>query len=289
MANVVYDTQGVLTPQPRITRRRKRERSPRARALKSRNESELLHLVHAMEQADRHKNTFLATLSHELRNPLAPIRNSVHLLRLTPAGGEQAKRALSIIERQVDHMTRLIDDLTDLTRISQGKVGLRFEPVDLRQLLLDAFEDHAPIFSQRGVELTLAAPKELRVDGDRERLAEVVGNLLQNAAKFTSRGGKTLIDLSHSGSADEAVIRVRDTGIGIAADLLANVFEPFVQAHAGEDDRSGGLGLGLAVVKGLVELHGGKVFVHSQGLGRGAEFTIRLPIHKSVVLRPGCT
>jgi len=240
------------------------------------SEEQLLESLHAMEQADHDKNRFLAALSHELRNPLTPIRNSVHILRRASGGGDQAKRALSIIERQVDHMARLIDELLDVARIAEGKVTLRRETVDLRALLSDAIEDHAAVFAQRGVELTLVPCDELTILGDRTRLAQVLTNLLQNAAKFTPRGGRSLVHLSHSGRTGEAVIRVRDTGVGIEADMLAHVFEPFVQVHA-EEHSHPGLGLGLAVVKGLVEMHGGSVLVSSQGKGRGSEFTIRLP------------
>ncbi len=246
---------------------------------KSRKTSEesLPQLVHALEEADHHKNTFLATLSHELRNPLTPILNSVQILRRTSGGGDQAQRALAIIERQVDHMAHLIEDLLDVTRIAEGKVNLRCEAVDLRELLLEAVEDHASVFAQRGVELTLAPCNELRVHGDRTRLAQVLTNLLQNAAKFTPRGGRTQIELNHSGRTGEAIIRVRDTGVGIEANMLARVFEPFVQAMSEGEESRPGLGLGLAVVKGLIEMHGGEVSIISEGLGRGAEFEVRLP------------
>jgi signal transduction histidine kinase len=253
-----------------------RHRSANTRAEKARRERAESRLQ-ALEQADRRKNHFLARLTHELRNPLMPIRNSLHLLDRGPPGGEHAKRAVSVIARQVDQLARLIDDLMDLTRISQGKIPLNRERIDLRELLMQAVEDYAPSFAQRGVELSLAPCEALFLNGDRGRLAQVVGNLLQNAAKFTPSGGRTRVDLEGPTGIAEAIIRVRDTGIGVAADMIAQVFEPFVQGASADENR-GGLGLGLAVVKGIVELHGGSVAIDSEGAGKGTELVVRLPI-----------
>jgi signal transduction histidine kinase len=252
-----------------------RFRSAHARAERaSREHAE--KLLQALEQAERRKDHFLARLTHELRNPLMPIRNGLRLLDGGAPGAEQAKRAVAIIARQVDQLTRLIDDLMDLTRISQGKIALHRELVDLRELLMQAVEDYAPAFSQRGIDLSLTPCEAVYLRGDRGRLAQVVGNLLQNAAKFTPRGGRTRVDLEGSGGISEAIIRVRDTGIGIAADMVAQVFEPFVQGPSADANR-GGLGLGLAVVKGIIELHGGSVAIDSEGTGKGTELVVRLP------------
>ncbi|MBI2895074.1 MAG: PAS domain S-box protein [Deltaproteobacteria bacterium] len=228
-------------------------------------------------EADRRKNEFLAMLSHELRNPLAPIRNGLYILERAPAGGEKAERALRIIDRQVGHMTRLIDDLLDVTRITRGRVQLQRERLDLGELVQRTVEDHRSVFAARGVELQVA-PEEVWVDGDRTRLAQIVGNLLQNAVKFTPRGGRTTVSVQADAAVGQAVLVVRDTGTGIAPELLPRVFEPFTQADTSLDRGKGGLGLGLALVKGLVEMHGGSVSAASEGPGTGATFTIRVPL-----------
>jgi PAS domain S-box-containing protein len=228
-----------------------------------------------LREADRRKNDFLAVLSHELRNPLAPIKNSLFVLERALAGGSQARRAHEVIGRQVQHLTRLVDDLLDVTRISRGKVRLQREQVDLRELILRTAEDHRALFQASGIELRIDAGEPVRVNGDLTRLSQIVGNLLSNAAKFTARGGRVEVSLARA--AGEAVIRVRDDGVGIPPELLPRMFEPFVQADATLDRSKGGLGLGLALVKGLAELHGGGVSAHSAGAGQGAEFVVRLP------------
>ncbi len=233
----------------------------------------------AVEESDRSKNHFLAMLSHELRNPLAPIRNSLYLLDRTPAGGEAAKRAEAVIQRQVGHLTRLVDDLLDMTRISRGKIELQRERVDLSELIRRAIEDHRSMFDQNGLELHVELPADpLWIDGDRTRLVQVVGNLLQNSAKFTELGGRISVSLASNDDLRQAVLRVRDTGVGIERDMLARVFEPFAQADTTLARSKGGLGLGLALVKALVEMHGGDVTVESEGMGKGAEFVMRLPL-----------
>ncbi len=235
----------------------------------------------ALREADRRKNEFLAMLSHELRNPLAPIRNSLYILDRAAPGGEQARRAHRVIDRQTAHMARLIDDLLDVTRISHGKISLQRERLELGELVQRTIEDHRSLFQDSGISLEPSLPDErLWVDGDATRLAQVVGNLLQNAAKFTGRGGSTSVTLRRDAATGQAVITVRDTGVGLGAEMLPHLFEPFSQADRTLDRSRGGLGLGLALVKGVVELHGGTVAARSEGPGQGAEFTVRLPLQQ---------
>jgi signal transduction histidine kinase len=236
----------------------------------------------ALRQADRRKNEFLAMLSHELRNPLAPIRNSLFVLDRTSPGGSQAKRAQSIISRQVAHLTRLVDDLLDLTRISRNRIELQREQLDLQELVARTVDDQRSLFEQSGIRLQLErqggpAP----VSGDRTRLAQVVANLLQNAEKFTEPGGSTRVTVSSEPGEGVAMVTVADTGVGIEPEMLPRLFEPFAQADVTLDRSKGGLGLGLALVKSLVELHGGEVTARSGGRGRGAEFMVRLPLDSS--------
>ena len=230
----------------------------------------------ALRDADRRKTEFLAMLSHELRNPLAPIRNSVYVLAHADPTGEGARRARAVIERQSEHLTRLVDDLLDVTRIARGKIDLRRAHVDLRDLVRRAGEDLRSTLESRGLVLSVELPPEpVLADADTTRLEQVVGNLLQNASKFTPRGGRVTLALAHEGG--EAVIRVRDTGIGIDPELLGRVFEPFVQAERSLARTQGGLGLGLALVKGIAELHGGSVRAESAGPGHGAVVAVRVP------------
>jgi signal transduction histidine kinase len=231
-------------------------------------------------EADRRKDEFLATLSHELRNPLAPIKNCLYILERAEPGGDQAKRARSVIERQVNHLSRLVDDLVDVARIAQGQILLRMERLELVQLVRRAVEDHRSLFSRAGIELAVhCAPGEVWLNGDWTRLTQVVGNLLQNAAKFTPPGGSVIVAVA-PGDGARAAMRVRDTGSGIDPKILPRLFRPFSQAEATLDRRHGGLGLGLALVKNLVEMHGGTVSAASEGLGRGAEFTVELPVER---------
>jgi two-component system CheB/CheR fusion protein len=226
--------------------------------------------------ADRRKDEFLAVLSHELRNPLAPIRNSVHILEHSGKGSAAAERARDIIGRQVGHLARLVDDLLDVTRVARGKLQVQLHRVNLRDLVAHTADDHRTLFGARGVKLDVALPDQpLWVDGDSTRLAQVVGNLLQNAAKFTPSGGSVSLSLSAVDAAVE--LRVKDTGSGIDAVMLPRLFQPFSQADATMDRRLGGLGLGLALVKGLVELHAGTVGARSGGRNSGSEFVVRLP------------
>jgi len=233
----------------------------------------------AVEELDRSKSHFLAMLSHELRNPLAPIRNSLYILDRALPGGEQARRAQAVIERQTGHLTELVDELLDVTRISSGKIQLRRERVDLNELIQRAIDDYRSVFEQNGLLLEVALPEgPLWIDGDRTRLVQVVGNLLQNSAKFTELGGQISISLTLNDNLRQAVVRVRDTGIGIGRDMLPRVFEPFAQADTTLARSKGGLGLGLTLVKALIEMHGGGVTVESEGAGRGSEFVVRLPL-----------
>ncbi len=237
----------------------------------------------ALREADRRKDEFLAMLAHELRNPLAPIRNAVGVLKLVGSTDGQAGRARGMIERQVAHLARLVDDLLDVSRISRGKILLRKERADLVALVRAAIEDHRPLLENAGLTLLVELPdRPLWVLGDPTRLSQVVGNLLHNANKFTDAGGTVVVRLE-AGPDDEgvAVLTVRDTGIGLEAAMLDRLFEPFSQADRSLDRSRGGLGLGLALVKGLVDLHGGRIQASSAGIGQGAEFVVRLPLDQT--------
>jgi PAS domain S-box-containing protein len=229
-----------------------------------------------LEQADRRKDEFLATLAHELRNPLAPIRNAVHILKLGAAAGGPTGRQLDMMERQLHHMVRLIDDLLDASRITRGKLHLRRERVSLGAVVDVAVEATRPLVERHGHALAVEPPAApVAVDGDPVRLAQVVTNLLTNAVKYTERGGRIALSAGRDGA--DAVVRVRDTGIGIPADQLGAVFELFSQVDRSLEKTTGGLGIGLALVRGLVGLHGGTVTAASPGPGLGSEFVVRLP------------
>lgn len=231
----------------------------------------------ALRDADRRKDEFLAVLSHELRNPLAPIRSSLHILEHAPADAGAAQQAHQIIARQVGHLARLVDDLLDVTRISRGKLQVERRPLDLRDLSQRTAEDHRSLFMAREVALEVAMPDDpVWVEGDATRLAQVIGNLLQNSAKFTSSGDSVRLSLDVVDGF--AVLRVRDTGIGVEPAMIPRLFQPFSQADTTLNRRLGGLGLGLALVKGLVETHGGTVDVSSGGKGAGTELVVRLPL-----------
>jgi PAS domain S-box-containing protein len=242
-----------------------------------------LHEANArLLEADQRKTDFLAVLSHELRNPLSPIRSSVYVLEHAMLSEDRARRALSVIDRQTQHMARLVDDLLDVTRISRGKFVLQRQGLDVTALARETAEDHREAFATSGIELALEiADGPLWVDGDPTRLAQVMGNLLSNAAKFTPRGGRTVLWVSAESQC--AVIRVCDTGIGMTPGTLEHAFEPFVQASQNIARTHGGLGLGLALVKGLTEMHGGSVEAASAGEGQGSELTVRLPVARQAV------
>jgi signal transduction histidine kinase/ActR/RegA family two-component response regulator len=232
----------------------------------------------ALEQADRNKNEFLAMLAHELRNPLAPIRNALRILRLAVTDTETIRTTSAMIERQVDQMVRLVDDLLDVSRISRGRIELRRQRVELRAAVSEAVEVVRSLASTSRHELTVTLPSQaVYVDADPTRLAQVLSNLLCNACKFTDAGGHIWVTVAHEGQ--QAVVRVRDTGIGIPREQLPRVFDMFAQVDKSLERTQGGLGLGLTLVKSLVELHGGSVHAYSRGEpGQGSELMVRLPV-----------
>ncbi len=233
----------------------------------------------ALRDADARKGEFLATLSHELRNPLTPIRNALAILDDEPLGSDIARRMRAILDRQVSHLVRIVDDLMDIERISRGQLMLRRERVDLGELVASTTEDHRSGFESCGIALERERerdPDPLFVVGDATRLVQILGNLLGNAMKFTPRGGRTTVSLARAG--DYVALRVRDNGVGIERDVLRQLFTPFTQARQPLDRTPGGLGLGLAVTKRLVELHGGSVTAASDGPGTGTELEVRLPL-----------
>jgi PAS domain S-box-containing protein len=231
----------------------------------------------ALRDADRRKDEFLATLAHELRNPLAPIRNSLQILKLPRVDMATALRTTEVMERQVQHLIRLVDDLLDVSRVMRGRIELRKERIELSAIIARAVEITQPLIESQGHHFeTKVLPQSLLLNADPIRLAQVIGNLLTNAAKYTEPNGQIWLTAQREGS--EAVVRIRDNGIGIAPDMLPHVFELFVQADHATTRSQGGLGIGLTLARTLVELHEGSVSARSDGLGKGAEFIVRLPI-----------
>lgn len=244
---------------------------------RKRMEDDLRDLAAHLSDADHRKDEFLATLAHELRNPLAPIRNGLQILKLMGSDPETMEQSRAMMERQVDQMVRLVDDLMDVSRISRGKLELRRERVSLADVLAGAVETSRPLIEQMGHELSITPPTEpVVVDADLTRLAQVFMNLLNNAAKYSERGGRISLTATRDGS--EVVVSVKDTGIGIAAEQLPRIFEMFSQIDHSLEKSQGGLGIGLTLVRRLVEMHGGAVEARSEGPGRGSEFVVRLPI-----------
>jgi PAS domain S-box-containing protein len=234
-----------------------------------------------LREVDRKKDEFLAMLAHELRNPLAPIRNGIELLRYAVPPEERLDRILAMLGRQTTHLTRLVDDLLDVSRITQNKITLKRETLRLGDLVLEVVNDVRADFDRGEIQLACALPPgEIWVDGDRTRLAQALGNLLHNAMKFSRPGGHAWVRLGVVQG--RAELCVEDDGMGIEAGMMPVIFEPFAQAAQSAERTQGGLGLGLALVKGLVALHGGSVSAHSAGQGEGARFTIRLPIARVV-------
>ncbi|MFL6673391.1 MAG: PAS domain S-box protein [Massilia sp.] len=230
----------------------------------------------SLREADRRKDEFLATLAHELRNPLAPISNAVHLLR-HPEGRRRADKIVEMVGRQVRHIVRLVDDLMEVSRITRGKIELEKQPVALADIIQAAVETSQPAIEQGRHQIDVALPDQpLRVNGDKVRLTQVFTNLLNNAAKYTNRGGQIRLSARREGG--WAVVEVLDNGVGIAPDQLPHVFEMFVQGHRTEGRGQGGLGIGLTMVRNLVQMHGGQVEAHSAGLGQGSKFVVRLPL-----------
>jgi signal transduction histidine kinase len=231
----------------------------------------------ALQEANHRKDEFLAMLAHELRNPLAPIRTAVQLLRLKELTEPHRIRARDVIERQVEHLVNLIDDLLDVSRITRGMITLQLEPVLVGAIVARAVETARPAIDANRHSLELDLPDELiSVEGDKTRLVQVIANILHNAAKFMDPGGRIRLSVRRDGQ--QVVINVADTGIGIAPELIPKIFELFTQVHSKSERAQGGLGIGLALVRRLTEMHGGTVTVNSDGPGRGAEFTVRLPV-----------
>lgn len=235
-----------------------------------------------LRQANENKNVFLSTLSHELRNPLASIMMGISLLKQLPMSGESSKKSQEItglMERQTGQLSRLVDDLLDVTRIARQRIVLKKEKVILNHLLQQAISDYQAVFAKYSVSLQMILTDQpIELEADPVRLTQVICNLLHNAVKFTDPGGTTVVTLTREASPAQAVIRIRDNGLGIAPAVQAELFEPFMQADQSLDRSGGGLGLGLVIAKGIVTMHGGTVEAASAGLGQGSEFTVRLPI-----------
>jgi signal transduction histidine kinase len=243
---------------------------------------EVVALRETAESANRAKDQFLAMLGHELRNPLSPILTALQVMKLRGSPGAERERA--VIERQVNHLTRLVDDLLDVSRIARGMIELKLAPVEMAEVVSKAIEMASPLYEQRKHRLAVdVMPHGLAVHGDAIRLSQIVSNLLMNAAKYTPSGGNITVGAARVG--DEVELFVRDDGIGIAQDILPRVFELFVQAEQELDRPQGGLGIGLSIVKNLVERHGGSVSATSEGLGKGSQFVIRLPTAPTLAAR----
>ncbi|MBC2723449.1 PAS domain S-box protein [Desulfosporosinus sp.] len=245
------------------------------------NEKRAIALVEELRKMNENKNQFLSMLSHELRNPLASIMMSLSLLDRVPLGGEQARQAKEVMNRQTAQLSRLVDDLLEVTRITRNMINLKKEPVELNELTSRAVEDCKVQFEKNNVSLKVkltAAP--IYLEADQARLTQAIGNLLHNASKYTSIGDQTLVTVSKDEDNQEAVIDVWDNGLGIKPDVLPDLFLPFIQVESSLDRGGGGLGLGLAIVKGIAELHNGKVIAFSEGLGKGTKFSLRLPLPK---------
>ncbi len=234
------------------------------------------NLYRALREEDRRKTEFIAVLAHELRNPLAPLRNGLQVLRLSGDGPEEIEQARTMMERQLQHLVRLVDDLLDLNRISRGMIELRKERLALASVVNSAVEVCEPMIKQREDELTVTLPDEpLYVDADKTRLTQILSNVLNNAVKYSDRGSRIWLTVQREGN--EAVIRLRDNGIGIPPRMLPKVFEMFTQVDRSLEKKQSGLGIGLSIVKRLVEMHGGSIEAQSEGPGKGSEFIIRLP------------
>jgi PAS domain S-box-containing protein len=254
----VYDSEGVLRGFAKVTR----DMTERKR-------------VEALERGEREMNEFLAMLAHELRNPLAPIRNALDLMRIESTSESTQEWSRNVIDRQVTQLTRMVDDLLDVGRITSGKIALHKEPIEINAAVLRATEAAQPLADARGHKLDVRlSPDSLLVDGDLARLSQVVLNLLNNAIKYTPDGGRIQVEVARE--ARSAVVRVKDSGIGMTAELIPKVFDLFVQGERALDRAEGGLGIGLTLVKRLVTLHGGNIVAKSEGRGRGSEFIIQL-------------
>ena len=241
------------------------------------NITERKRIIEALRDADKRKDEFLAMLAHELRNPLSPIRHALSLVRAEDVQPELIPWALEMMERQVDHMVRLVDDLLDVSRATQGKIKLRKERVEVARVVTHAVETARPLIDSLGHHLSVSLPPQpIWLEADEIRLEQVLANLLNNAAKYTDRGGRIWLSVEQQG--DQVSLAVRDSGIGISAEVLPRIFDLFTQADRSLDRAHGGLGIGLSLVQKLVTLHGGTVMAFSEGPGRGSEFSVRLPV-----------
>lgn len=248
-------------------------------------EAKLQQINSQLSLADRRKDEFLAMLAHELRNPLAPISAAAQLLTMIHHDQTRVRKTGAIIARQVDHMTSLIDDLLDVSRVNSGMVVLETQLLEIEHVVADAVEQIRPLIDQRCHQITLHISQGLpAIRGDRKRLVQVIANLLQNAAKYTPEGGILTLDVSQT--QDDVCVLIQDNGIGIDAELLPYIFELFTQDKRSSDRSQGGLGLGLAIVKNLIALHGGQVSVASEGAGHGATFIMRLPKDSASTVAP---
>ena len=249
---------------------------------RKRMEDELRGRADELLAADRRKNEFLATLAHELRNPLAPIRNGLQVWRLSEHDPKLMEQSREMMERQLAQMVRLVDDLLDLSRVSRGTIELQTERIELERIIEQAVETSRPIIDQAGHQLTLdVSTSPIYVNADLIRMAQVLSNILNNAAKYTEPGGQ--IRLSAFRQGDDAVVKIIDNGIGIPPDMLPSIFDTFTQVNRRLDRSQSGLGIGLSIVKTLVEMHNGSVEATSEGIGKGSQFIVRLPIVLSVV------
>jgi signal transduction histidine kinase len=239
--------------------------------------AELRARAEALAETDRRKDEFLAMLAHELRNPLGAIANASYVLEQAGPSGPPMDRAVPVIQRQIQHLVRLVDDLLDVSRITRGKIELRKQALDLRDAVRGAVEMTRPLIESKRHELKVELPSDpLPMNADVTRLEQVLGNLIRNAAKYTEPGGH--IEVRAWKEDGQAVVCVKDDGIGIGPELLPRIFDLFIQGEQGLDRSGGGLGIGLTLVRRLIEMHGGQVEARSEGAGRGSEFTVRLPL-----------
>ncbi len=237
-----------------------------------------VHLIDSLREANQRKDEFMSMLAHELRNPLAPIKNALHILRLRPGEKETVERARELMERQVGHLGKMVDDLLDASRLTHGKVSLQPQRLDFARLVRQHVEDRRGLLEKAGIRLDVEVPDTpVWMMADATRLAQIVGNVLENAQKFTPSGGTIAVRLTVDTQSNHALLAIRDTGIGMEPDMIGRAFEVFAQADRSLDRTRGGLGLGLSITRELVALHGGSIEVTSGGLGQGSEFIIRLP------------